>query len=131
MVAAAIKLRIENSCDGEPRAVEVSASAFGASSRWVEGLARELEAAVGADGGAHSEAFAIGFGASLDVTEIVLEGTDLDGQFVAKFIEDPFLLTQAPNDLLATGECRAHGSAVGGRSGPPVANHSRTGSPST
>jgi len=119
------------SLDPQPRPIKATAAAFRAPAGWVESLAREREPAVGADGGTHSETFAVGLDASLDVAEVVLEGAHGDGELVAKVIEEPLLITQALKDLLATGECRAHGSVVGGRSGPPDASHPRTGRPST
>ena len=51
---------------------------------------RELKTTVGADGRSYVEAFAVGPDASLDVAEIVLEGADLDGEFVAEIVKHPF-----------------------------------------
>lgn len=49
------------------------------------------------------EAFVVGFHAALDVTEIVLEGSDFNGELVAKIIERQLLLPEPVNDLLPTG----------------------------
>lgn len=95
----------------------------------MEGLARELKAAVGADCGPNPEPLVVRPDTPLDVAEIVFEGADLDGEFVAKVIEDPLALTQQRCDLLSAGE--THGSVTGGFSGPPEESHSRTGRPST
>ena len=77
----------------------------------------------------------IGLDAAPDVREIVLEGADLDGEFVAEIVKHPLPIAETLDDLLSAGERRAHGSEVvvvaGGCSGPPSASHSRTGRPST
>ena len=49
------------------------------------------------------EALVVGFHAAQGVTEIVLEGFDLDGELVAKIIERQFLLPEPLNNLLSTG----------------------------
>ncbi len=102
----------------------------------MERPARELKAAVGADGGSHSEAVAVRSDASFDVAEVILQGAHFDREFVAEIVKHPLLIAETLDDLLSTRQCRAHGSlvvagAVGGLSGPPVASHSRTGRPST
>ena len=97
--------------------------------------AREVESTVGADGGSNPETFAVRPDAALDVGQIFLEGTDGDSEFVAEVIKHPLPIAEALDDLLSTGECRAHGSVVGtgagGDSAPPSASHSRTVRPST
>lgn len=101
----------------------------------MERLARQREPAVGADSGSHPETLTIHLDATLNVTEIVLESADLDGKLVTKVIEDPLLVSETLDDLLASGAGWAHGSEVvvtaGGFSGPPEESHSRTGIPST
>ena len=98
------KLRTENSCDAEPRPIEVSAPTFRASAGRMERGAREVEAAIGADRGAHPEAFAVRPDGALDVAEIVLEGADGDSEFVAEVVKHPLLVTEALDDLLPPGE---------------------------
>ncbi len=76
------------------------------------------------------EAFVSGFDAALDVTEVFLQRTDLDGELVAEIVERPLLLSESLNDLLSAGP--RHGVVTPtGDSGPPDSSHSRTVMPST
>ena len=124
-----------SSTNPDPRSIEVSASAFRTPPWRMQRFAGEREAAVGADRRSDSKPFAIGLDAALDVSQIVLEGADLDDEFVAESVKDPFVEPQKVDDFLTTGTGRAHGSVVaagtGGVSGPPAASHSLTGRPST
>jgi hypothetical protein len=79
----------------------------------VERGARELKTAVHADRRSNPKPFVIGPDGALDVAEIVLEGADGDRELVAEVVKHPLSLAEALDDLLATGEGRAHCS-VGG-----------------
>ena len=76
------------------------------------------------------EAFVVGFHGALDVTEIVLEGADLDGELVAKIVERQLLLPEPLNDLLPTGS--GHNPAsIGGSAVKPVSTTRKNGTPET
>ena len=47
--------------------------------------------------------------AAVDVRQILLEGADRDRELAAEIVEDPLVITQALDDLLAAGAGRAHG----------------------